>query len=87
MEPVPDTGKVFFWCGLAGILSTGAIMGIGGDNYWALANVGRFGSTPSVKGLTLMFLIGVMVAGLDLIAIGVIFAGAVLVIQRLRGRI
>ncbi len=82
-----NRGKVFFWCGLAGILATGAIMGIGGGNYWALANVGRFSSTPSVRGLTLMFLMGVMVAGLDLIALGVVFAGAVLVIQRLRGRI
>jgi hypothetical protein len=76
----------FFWVGLIGIVATGAILGIGGDNYWALANVGNLDPTvPSVRGYALMGVMAFMVGLFDLIAFGVIFAGAVIVVQRLRG--
>jgi hypothetical protein len=76
----------FFWVGLFGIVATGAIVGVGGDNYWALAHVGSLDpSLPAVRGHALMAVIALMVGLFDLIAFGVIFAGAVIVVQRLRG--
>jgi hypothetical protein len=79
--------RVFFFIGLAGVIGTGAIAGVGGANYWALANGGTFSGHQSVRGTLLMYLAVVMVAGCDVVAGSVIFAGAVLVVQRLRGRI
>jgi hypothetical protein len=86
---------VLFLIGLAGIIVTGVIIGMGGDNYWALANgnppfgTEPFGSHPGLlsKGIIAFALLGVVVASCDLIAFGVMFAGGVLVVQRLRGRV
>lgn len=78
----------FFWIGIIGIVATGAIVGIGGDNYWAIANVGSLDpSVESVKGRALMAAIAVLIGLCDLIALGVVFAGGIVVVQRLRGRI
>jgi uncharacterized membrane protein YjgN (DUF898 family) len=87
--------RLFFLIGLVGIVATGLILGMGGENYWALANgnppfgTEPFGSHPGVlsKGILLFLILGVYVFLSDLIAFGVIFAGSVLVVQRLRGRI
>jgi hypothetical protein len=76
----------FFWIGLIGILGTGVMVGMGGANYWALANIGNLGRVPSAKGLVLMLVLAILVALFDLCAFGVVFAGGVIVIQRLRGR-
>jgi hypothetical protein len=88
-------GRLLFLIGLVGIVATGLIIGMGGENYWALANgnppfgTEPFGSHPGLlsKGILLFFLLALCVAISDLVAFGVMFAGAVLVVQRLRGRI
>ncbi len=78
---------VFFWIGLFGIIATGAMVGIGGDNYWALANVGNLDpSVESVKGRALMVALAALTAWCDLVAFGIIFAGGAIGVQRLRGR-
>jgi hypothetical protein len=87
MSTIQEQQAVFFWMGLIGIVATGCILGIGGDNYWAVANVGNLDpSVESVKGRALMAALGVVVGWCDLVAFGVIFAGGVIVVQRLRGR-
>ena len=76
----------FFWIGLFGIVMTGALIGIGGDNYWGLAP--HFGvDTAFGDGETRALLgVGMFLTGLcDLFGFGVIFAGAVVLVQRLRG--
>lgn len=80
----PWNQAAFFWVGLFGIVATGAILGVGGDNYWA---VGHLGDDPSgiSKGSGLLGALGFVVALCDLVALGVIFTGAVIVVQRLRG--
>lgn len=76
---------MFFWIGLFGIVVTGAMVGMGGDNYWGLAHFGALGATVPGKSLALLG-VGVFMVGLcDLVAFGVICAGAVLIVQRLRG--
>jgi hypothetical protein len=86
-DPIPRNGTFYFWCGLIGILATGLMVGMGGDNYWGLANFGSLdASTPSAKGQALMFSLAVFAVLLDLIAIGVVVAGGVVGVQRLRGR-
>jgi hypothetical protein len=88
-------GRLLFLVGLVGIVATGLILGMGGENYWALANGNPpFGTAPVAshpglltKGVLLFFILAVYVFISDLIACGVIFAGGVLVVQRLRGRI
>jgi len=88
MDPIERTGTFYFWCGLIGILATGVMLGMGGANYWALANIGRLTTSfPSTRGFVLMLTLAVLVALLDLIALGVVFAGGVVGVQRLRGRI
>ena len=73
----------FFWVGLFGIVATGAMLGVGGDNYWG---IGRIDPpfvpqrTTAVLGV-IVFLVGLC----DLVALGVIFAGAVILVQGLRG--
>jgi hypothetical protein len=73
----------FFWVGLFGIVATGAIVGVGGDNYWAIGHI----DPPFVRQRTtavlgvIVFLVGLC----DLVALGVIFAAAVILVQRLRG--
>lgn len=72
-----------FWVGLFGIIATGAMLGVGGDNYWG---IGRIDPpfvpqrTTAVLGV-IVFLVGLC----DLVALGVIFAGAVILVQGLRG--
>ena len=81
--------SVFVWIGLIGIIATGLMVGMGGDYYWALSKVGGIFGEPSVslRG-PLFFLTGAILVGLfDLSALCVVFAGGVLVVQRLRGRI
>jgi hypothetical protein len=78
----------FFWIGLFGIIATGLIVGMGGQNYWALSQVGNFGGgSVEPKGLVAFLIGGILVGLADICALGVIFAGGVLVVQRLRGRI
>jgi hypothetical protein len=76
----------FFWIGLFGIVVTGALIGIGGDSYWGLASHFSFGSgIGSSKSRALLGVCVFLVGLCDLVAFGVIFAGAVVVVQRLRG--
>jgi hypothetical protein len=79
----------FFWIGLIGIIATGLIVGMGGDNFWALSKVGGIAGTQSLshRGQILFFLGAILVGLADICAGGVIFAGGVLIVQRLRGRI
>ena len=66
-----------------GVVATGAIVGVGGDNYWA---VGRAVEGPASQRATALLGVLVFLVGLcDLVALGVIFAGGVIVVQRLRG--
>lgn len=77
----------FFWIGLLGIVATGAMVGIGGHNYWGLAHLGSFDMTFATGRSTAILGAVAFYVGLsDLVAFGVIFAGAVVIVQRLRGR-
>jgi len=72
-----------FWVGLFGIVATGALIGVGGDNYWGIGHIDPpFAPqrTTAVLGV-IVFLVGLC----DLAALGVIFAGAVILLLRLRG--
>jgi hypothetical protein len=82
-----QSNQAFFWIGLFGIVATGAMVGVGGDNYWGLAHLGSF-DTPfaSGKSTALLAAVAIYVGLSDLVAFGVIFAGAVVIVQRLRGR-
>ena len=76
-----QSGAVAFWMGLAGIIGTGFIVALDGV-YWDLAQ----------RGFHARWLLGVIVfavfSGLgDVSALGVIFVGGVLTVQRLRGRV
>jgi hypothetical protein len=73
----------FFWVGLFGIVATGAIVGVGGDNYWGIGHI----DPPFVPQKTTALLgVFVFLVGLcDLVALGVVLAGAVILVQRLRG--
>jgi hypothetical protein len=83
-DPIPRNGTFFFWCGLIGILATGLMVGMGGDNYWALAGVGSLdASHPSPNAQVLMFTLAVVAGLFDLIALGVIYAGVVTFVLRL----
>ena len=87
MLNIREQQTLLFWMGLIGIMATGAIIGIGGDSYWAIGNVGSL--NPSVgyaKGRAVMAAFGVLIAWCDVVAFGVIFAGCVILVQRLRGR-
>jgi hypothetical protein len=80
----------FFWIGLIGIIATGAILGAGGGNLWTLAYYNPpFGFEPHIvgRGHLLLVTLVALIAVFDLCGFGVIFAGGVLVVQRLRGRI
>jgi hypothetical protein len=33
-----QSNQAFFWIGLFGIVATGAMVGVGGDNYWGLVS-------------------------------------------------
>jgi hypothetical protein len=82
----PWNQAAFFWVGLFGIVATGAIVGVGGDGYWGLAHFG--GMDPAFLPQRNTALLGVIVflTGLcDLVALGVILAGAVILVQRLSG--
>jgi hypothetical protein len=72
-----------FWVGLFGIVATGAMIGMGGDNYWGIGHIDPPfvpQKTTAILGV-LVFLVGLC----DLVALGVMFAAAVIVVQRLRG--
>jgi hypothetical protein len=73
----------FFWVGLFGIVATGALLGIGGDNYWGIGQTDLAFAprrTTAVLGV-IVFLVGLC----DVVALGVMFAGAVILVLRLRG--
>ena len=78
---------VLFLMALMGIIGTGVLVAIGADNYWLLVNQ-PFGPRAYVSPRTVAFFGVTFVAvGLfDLIAVGMMFAGGVIVVQRLRGR-
>jgi hypothetical protein len=72
-----------FWVGLFGIVATGAMIGMGGDNYWGIGHIDLPivpQKTTAILGV-LVFLVGLC----DLVALGNIFAAAVILMQRLRG--
>jgi hypothetical protein len=88
MDGTSYTSKVAFYIGLFGIVVSGLLVGIGGDNYWGLAHVMWF--TPSVltgKYTAILGAVAFYVVLSDVVAFGVVFAGAVVFVQRLRGRI
>jgi hypothetical protein len=69
-----------------GIVVTEAIVGVGGDSYWGLAHFGGLDPPFVAQRNTAMLGVFVFLAGLcDLVANGVIFAGAVILVQRLGG--
>lgn len=79
----------FFWIGLIGIIATGVLVGAGGDNLWTAAYLNPpFGTEPHYigRGHVLLILIVLLVGLFDLCGLGVIFAGGVIVLQRIRGR-
>jgi hypothetical protein len=76
---------MFFWFGLAGIIATGFMLALGGD-YWALAGHLQF-SRYSSRTLGVLVALTGLVGVFDICALGVILAGSVIIIQRLRGRI
>jgi hypothetical protein len=80
------SASTFFWLGLAGIIATGLIVGMGGDNYWAFAHFGSLRGATCIcsRGHGLMFFVGVLVGALDLNALGLMFAAVVTLIQRWR---
>jgi len=79
--------STFFWLGLAGIIATGLIVGMGGDNYWAFAHFGSLRGPTCIcaKGHALLFAVGVLVGALDLNGLGLMFAAVVILVQRRRG--
>jgi hypothetical protein len=87
MLDIRERTALLFWIGLIGIIATGAIIGIGGDIYWAVGNVGSLDPRHgAIKGHALMAALGVLIFWCDVFAFGVLFAGGVIVVQRLRGR-
>jgi hypothetical protein len=79
----PWNQAAFFWIGLFGIVATGAMLGMGGDNYWG---IGHMDPPFTLQRTTALLGVFVFLVGLcDLVAFGVIFAGAVILVQRLRG--
>ncbi len=73
----------FFWVGLFGIVATGTMLGMGGANYWGVGHIDPPFVPQRATALlgVLVFLVGLC----DLVALGVIFAGAVILVTRLRG--
>jgi 4-amino-4-deoxy-L-arabinose transferase-like glycosyltransferase len=77
----PPPSWAFFWFGLAGIIATGFLLAIGGD-YWTLSQL-----TPTSSRLRVLLVgLAVLVGIFDICGCGVIFAGGVILVQRLRGR-
>lgn len=72
-----------FWVGLFGTVATGAMIGMGGDNYWGIGHI----DPPDVpqKATALLGVFVFLVGLCDLVALGIIFAAAVILVQRLRG--
>jgi hypothetical protein len=88
MLRVQEQPALLVLIGLIGIIATGAILGIGGDNYWAVGNIGSLDpSVVSSNGRLLMAALAVLIELFDVVAFGVIFAGGVILVQRLRGRV
>jgi hypothetical protein len=90
MDRDQRTGTFYFWIGLIGIGATGAIVGSGLDNLWTLAYYNPpFGFEPHVVGRGHLLLVTLVALSslFDLCGFGVIFAGGVLIVQRLRGRL
>jgi hypothetical protein len=77
------TRGAFFWVGLFGIVATGAMVGAGGDNYWALGH--PFDNAVDQRAAAILGVVIFLVGLCDLVAFGVIFAGAVILVQRFRG--
>jgi hypothetical protein len=60
-----EQGTGFFWIGLMGIIATGFMVGVGGDNLWTLAYFNPpFGYEPHIigKGHALLVVVGAMPA-------------------------
>ena len=70
-----------FWTGLAGIIGTGFIVALDGV-YWDFAQWGFH-----ARGLFAVIVFAVFSGLGDVSALGVIFVGGVLTVQRLRGRV
>jgi hypothetical protein len=79
--PIFQSGAVAFWMGLAGIIGTGFIVALDGV-YWSFANFGFH-----ARGLIVVVVFAVCAGLGDVSALGVIFVGGVLTVQRLRGRL
>jgi len=78
---------LLFLIGLVGIIATGGIVGIGGDNYWSIASIEGDPSVPTPNARVLLLAVAVMIGLSDVAAFGVIFAGFVMLVQRLRGQV
>jgi hypothetical protein len=67
---------------------TGLLVGIGGDNYWGVGH-GFWFTPPTGEGkLVAILVIGVIFVGAcDIVALCVVFAGAVQMVLRVRGHI
>jgi hypothetical protein len=88
VDGTPDYSKTFFYIGLFGIVVSGLLVGIGGGNYWGSAHAFWF-TPPFLTGryTAILAVVAIYVVACDIVALGVVFAGAVLIVQRLRGRI
>jgi hypothetical protein len=88
MDEAPNHSRVFFYVGLFGIVISGLLVGIGGDNYWGLAHAMWF-TPPALTGkyTAILAVVAIYVCACDIVAFGIVFAGAVIIVQRLRGRI
>jgi hypothetical protein len=87
---LPDRTRTLFYIALLSIVLTGLVVGMGSDNFWALAYItpplGRH-TWASPKTVALLASILVLAALGDLVALGFAFAAGVVFVQRLRGRV
>ena len=84
MQPMPifQSGAVAFWMGLGGIFATGFMVDIGVGDLFADAQ-----TILPLRGSASFILLAAFVCLCDLSALGVLFAGGIVTIQRLRGRV
>jgi hypothetical protein len=83
-----ESPGLLFLIGLIGIVATGGIVAIGGNNYWSMASIGSLDpSVPTPNARVLLLALAVLIGLSDVVAFGIIFAGCVMLVQRLRGQV
>jgi hypothetical protein len=90
---VSDRDRRFwlFLFGLVGILGSGVLIGMGADNWWAMATLSSspLGQLPphSSRGIGVFFVVPALLMLCDLVAVSMTFVAGVIVVQRWRGRL